>query len=238
VDEREALRRINESGLPLPGGRLESLDDETIESILVTAARNDLAKSRQQLLATMVTMGINRIVVTDGKIQAKVLYDFQARDQFQRRTSATAFDYGDQYTTTSAGRYERDVQEGNREYERGSDGATRESSTGGKRWSKGEYKSTSTPVLKLASATQEASEGQLQTRASLAGLVEVNFKSDHIPLDKIADNFQIGMIQAAAKPGNGGAPGGTGGRGVVPENAGGTSTGAANAPTGAPAPAA
>jgi hypothetical protein len=30
-----------------------------------------LASSRQQLLATMVLMGINRIVVTDGKIKAK-----------------------------------------------------------------------------------------------------------------------------------------------------------------------
>lgn len=226
VDESEALRRVNESGMPLPGGRLDSLDDETIETVLVTAARNDLAKSRQQLLATMVTMGINRIVVTDGKIHAKVLYDFQARDNFQRRKSATQFDYGDQYTTTSEGSYERDTQEGGYEYERGSDGAYRGSSTGGKRWSKGEYKSTSTPVLKLASATQEASEGQLQTRASLAGVVEVNFKSDHIPLDRIADNFQIGMIQAAATPGNGA----TGGRGVVPGNAGGGSTGTASAP--------
>lgn len=31
-----------------------------------------LASSRQQLLATMVLMGINRIVVTDGKIKAKL----------------------------------------------------------------------------------------------------------------------------------------------------------------------
>lgn len=31
-----------------------------------------LASSRQQLLATMVLMGINRIVVTDGKISAKI----------------------------------------------------------------------------------------------------------------------------------------------------------------------
>lgn len=34
--------------------------------------RVHLASSRQQLLATMVLMGINRIVVTDGKIKAKL----------------------------------------------------------------------------------------------------------------------------------------------------------------------
>lgn len=38
---------------------------------LVTAARRRLAVQRQQVLATMVLMGINRIVVTDGKITAK-----------------------------------------------------------------------------------------------------------------------------------------------------------------------
>jgi hypothetical protein len=36
------------------------------------AAIKRLATQRQQLLATMVLMGINRIVVTDGKIKAKI----------------------------------------------------------------------------------------------------------------------------------------------------------------------
>ena len=56
--------------------------------MLVPAARTQLATSRQQLLATMVMLGINRIVVTDGKISAKVMYDFQARDNMQFRKSA------------------------------------------------------------------------------------------------------------------------------------------------------
>lgn len=38
---------------------------------IVLAARRRLAVQRQQMLATMVLMGINRIVVTDGKIAAK-----------------------------------------------------------------------------------------------------------------------------------------------------------------------
>src|SRR5689334_19796812 len=74
VDESQALQRVG--ALPVEGGRLDSLDDDTIENRLVPAARTQLATGRQQLLATMVMMGINRIVVTDGKIQAKVLYDF------------------------------------------------------------------------------------------------------------------------------------------------------------------
>ena len=65
--------------------RSTRLDDELVEAVLVPAARTQLATSRQQLLATMVMMGINRIVVTDGKISAKVMYDFQARDNMQFR---------------------------------------------------------------------------------------------------------------------------------------------------------
>ena len=39
---------------------------------LVAAARRRMAIDRQQLLATMVMMGINRVVVTDGKISAHI----------------------------------------------------------------------------------------------------------------------------------------------------------------------
>lgn len=41
------------------------------------SARREFAKQRQQMLATMVLMGINRIVVTDGEIKAKVDFDVQ-----------------------------------------------------------------------------------------------------------------------------------------------------------------
>ena len=54
----------------------------------------------------MVLMGINRIVVTDGKISAKVIYDFRAREPFRSSTHATDFEYGDQYRYASAGDYE------------------------------------------------------------------------------------------------------------------------------------
>lgn len=78
VNQQQAVDRINNS-LPLDQP-IERLDDELVEALLVPAARTQLATSRQQLLATTIMMGINRIVVTDGKIAAKVMYDFQARD--------------------------------------------------------------------------------------------------------------------------------------------------------------
>jgi hypothetical protein len=199
VDEDAALQRIN-SSLPVEGGPVRSLDDETIEESLVPAARTQLATSRQQLLATMVLMGINRIIVRDGRITAKVLYDFQARDNMRYASSATSFDYGDQYRYASQGDYESEVEGGERsyKYESGKGESTRRD---GSYYAKGTYKNTAEPVLKLVSAYQEQGESVLQTRASLAGQVDINFASDFLPLEKMADSFQIAQIQTAAQPG-------------------------------------
>ena len=67
-----------------------SLDEDTIEQQLVPAARDDLARGRQQLLATTILMGINRIIVTDGKINARIRFKFDAVEK--RTTQSTARD--------------------------------------------------------------------------------------------------------------------------------------------------
>jgi hypothetical protein len=199
ADEGAALKKVN--GLPIDGGPISSLDDDTVEGKLVPAARTQLATSRQQLLATMVLMGINRIVVTDGKISAKVMYDFNAKDNFKRQFSATQYDYGTQYTTTSEGGPAQDGQSGSTYGNTSDPGSPDDGPRDASYYTQGKYKNTMAPVLKLASATQEASDASLTTKASLAGSVEVNFKSDYLPLEKMADSFQIGRIQDAAKPG-------------------------------------
>ena len=227
VDEDNALNRVNQ--LPIDGGKIDSLDDDTIEEKLVPAARTQLATSRQQLLATMVLMGINRIVVTDGRIAAKVMFDFQAKDNFKWQNSATKFDYGDQYKTTSAGTYDSGSQGSTYNYSKSKDD-TESDYKGASYYAKGEYKNTAEPVLKLASATQASTEAGLQSKAQLAGSVEVNFKSETFPLEKMADSFQIGQIQDAAKPGQ--AKGAPAGASAVAPGGAGTGTGAAtpNAP--------
>jgi hypothetical protein len=200
VDDRQALRRVNES-LPLDTP-LTSLDDDSVEEKLVPAARTQLATSRQQLLATMVLMGINRIVVTDGRIQAKVMFDFQARDNFKAQRSATSFDYlkGVQ-RTTQEGEQEVKVQGGERQSSSDDDG-WQDKERDASWYAKGKYKNTSEPVLKLMSVSASQTDAAITTKAQLMGNVEVNFKSDYLPLEKMADSFQIGRIQDAAKPGS------------------------------------
>lgn len=199
IDERAAVSRIN-SSLPLDKP-IERLDDELVEALLVPAARTQLATSRQQLLATMVMLGINRIVVTDGKISAKVMYDFQARDNMQFRKSAQKFDYGDQYATTSSGDYEGSSQGAERSSSYSPDSGSQSSNRDASYYSKGTYKTTAQPVLKMASASQTTVDASLTTKASLAGTMEVNFKSDYLPLEKMANPESIAAIQMNAQPG-------------------------------------
>jgi hypothetical protein len=207
VDEDAALKRV--SSLPYEGGPPDSLDDESIEEKLVPAARTQLATSRQQLLATMVLMGINRIIVTDGRIAAKVMFDFQARDNMKWARSATKFDYDkNRMKTTSEGEYESERQASEAKTTWTKDEGYSHDRRDGGYYAKGQYKSVSEPVLTLASATQATTDAALQTKASLSGQVEVNFKSETFPLEKMADSFQIGRIQDAARPGQARAVGG------------------------------
>jgi hypothetical protein len=152
----------------------------------------------------MVLMGINRIVVTDGKIQAKILYDFQARDNMRRQRSAAAFDFArDQYGNvqrTYGQEGESEVTQGGSETS-GKPGTEEFEQRTGDFYSKGRYKYTQQPIMTAMSAAAETSEAALQTRASLAGNVDINFKSDYFPLEKMADSFQIAQIQNASKPG-------------------------------------
>lgn len=223
ADEDAALKQVNT--LPIEGGPLSSLDEEAIEEKLVPAARTQLATSRQQLLATMVLMGINRIIVTDGKISAKVLYNFQARDNLRWQNSATKFDYDPtQRSLASEGTYESESQGGESSYSRDKDGAIEKDRTDGSYYAKGDYKYTNQPVLTAITAYQEMGDAALQTRASLAGEVQVNFKSETFPLERMADSFQIGMIQDASKPGRGAAAAASNGAAAAP---GGTGNGGA-----------
>lgn len=58
-----------------------SLDESGIEETLVPAARRRLAESRLQLLSTLVLMGVNRIVITGGKIRATMGFHIDTRDR-------------------------------------------------------------------------------------------------------------------------------------------------------------
>lgn len=67
----------------------EDLSDDTVDDVVVPAARRSLAEQRQQTLATMVLMGINRVVVNDGEITAKLVFHVDASEATEVRFDQT-----------------------------------------------------------------------------------------------------------------------------------------------------
>lgn len=158
------------------------ISDANAELRLTTAARLHMAKSRQQLLASMVMLGINRIVVTDGSITAKVVFDMRAEDKAKRHYTASMHD-------RSAQRYREKM----------------EMSYGG--WmspidASASFEGEQEHVATVGSAVDETSESKAEVKARLSGDVRVNFKSDYLPLEKMATPEMMSVIQGNSTPYN------------------------------------
>jgi hypothetical protein len=175
-DADAALQQINaDMGLAQP---ISDLSDPEQESRLVIAARLQMARSRQQLLSSMVLLGINRIVVTDGAINAKVVFDLKASDQAQRKARASLYDSQASMNrnTTAVG--------GNWGW--GAAGSVNEN--------------VQQHVTTVGSAVDETSESKAEVKAKLSGEVRVNFKSDYFPMEKLATPGMIAAIQGNSLP--------------------------------------
>jgi hypothetical protein len=161
---------------------ITDISDPDSEGKLVLAARLEMARSRQQLLASMVILGINRIVVTDGHIQAKVIFDVEASDEAQRQATASMLDTRAESASVSAS-----------------------GSFGG--WFSpvsGSYSAAAATEHKttVQSAVDDSSESKAQVKAQLSGEVKVNFKSDYFPMEKMASPEMIAAIQGRSVPTN------------------------------------
>ena len=175
-DGDAALAAINtELDLAKP---ITDLSDPEQESRLVMAARLQMARSRQQLLSSMVLLGINRIVVTDGAINAKVVFDLKASDQAQREARASLYDRQSSSNTNTSG--------------------------GGVFFGWGGAATSNVNeqrhVTTVSSAVDENSESKAEVKAKLSGEVRVNFKSDYFPMEKLATPGMIAAIQGNSLP--------------------------------------
>ena len=177
TDNEGGLLEIQQT-IGMTGEPIEDLSEEDQELRLVNAARLMMAKSRQQLLASMVMLGINRIVVTDGSITAKVKFDMRSTDQAKREYKASAYDRQSQRnknTSFFGGSF---------------------LGFGGGSVNVNERSHVAT----VKTSVDETSESKLDLSAKLQGEVRVNFKSDYLPLEKMATPEMIGAIQGNAAP--------------------------------------
>jgi hypothetical protein len=144
------------------------LDDDAAEEKLVPAARRKLAQNRHQMLAAMVMMGIQRIVVTSGRINAKMGFHISARDT---ATASTASEF-DTYN------------EAHGEFGGGLVGAIFGGPSG-----------SITNTVTYVSSTKKDSSDELNINADLTGEVDLKFKSDYLPLERFAQPNLIALIQ-------------------------------------------
>ncbi|HYE41381.1 MAG TPA: hypothetical protein VEB23_15695 [Ramlibacter sp.] len=188
-------------GLPEP---VSSIDDDTIETQLVPAARRRMALDRQQLLATMVMMGVNRLVVTHGTIEASCMFELNTTDAVKRRMKQERSADWHAQNKSEAG-YEGS-------YSRKSSGFL---GMGTKRqlnqsWY-GKSSHEDSANFSVSTSRSEDSDAKVQMHAKLAGKVNVQFKSDYFPMERMVDVMQIQAIRAktpdgATAPAAGAAP--------------------------------
>ena len=177
TENERALAEIQQT-MGVTGAPVEDLSEDEEELRLVNAARLMMAKSRQQLLASMVMLGINRIVVTDGSITAKVKFNMRSTDLAERDYKASAYDRQSQRNKNT-------------------------SFFGGSFLGFGGGSvnvNTRSHVATVKTSVDESSEAKLDLSAKLQGEVRVNFKSDYMPLEKMATPEMIGAIQGNAAP--------------------------------------
>ncbi len=165
---------MKDLGLPEPVTRL---DPKTAEETLMPAARRRMAMDRQQLLATMVLMGINRLIVTDGKISASCLFELDTSDAIST------------YAET-ASEFDETVR--------------KRQTTGWHFWFIPSEVQRTTSHFNVSTYNSTDSSSSVDLHAKLAGNVDINFRSETFPLERMADILQIQEIQekapAAAAP--------------------------------------
>jgi hypothetical protein len=159
---------------PTLGKEAPDVTDAEGEQKLVRAAQLQMARMKQQQLSTMVLLGINRIVVTDGLINAKVVIDVKTKDTATRTANASSYDRKTDHSQAA--------------------------DSGG--WFSGQSSSsTDDHDVLVQSATTDTSTSDVQAKANLTGEVRVNFKSETVPLDKMASGDNISNINQKAQPG-------------------------------------
>jgi len=169
-DENNMPDFFADLGLNMP---MDNFDDDSVEEVLVPAARRRMAMDRQQLLATMVLMGINRVVVTNGFIKSKVNFKLDTRESVHKAFTQTAEQHGGKssYSRTRPGLWNRIF----------SDSTYSGDSSYGN--------------FKVNTVDTTDSDSEIKMHADLMGEVNVNFKSDYFPLEKMTDILGVNDLQ-------------------------------------------
>jgi hypothetical protein len=183
ADPDNAPDFLADLGLPFDLG---DIDDEEQEQQLVTAGRRKMAMDRQQMLATMVLMGLNRIVVTDGQIRASVVFNLNAEAmETEKEEQSRSFEWNRETDYTRHSRRKKS----------------------GFLWIKPKTTTRSKlniktdTTVKSDSSNEEERTRETELKAKLTGNVDLRFKSETFPLERMTElmGTDTTMIRQAAR---------------------------------------
>ena len=135
------------------------------ERTLVPLARRALARNRQQMLATMVMLGMQRIVIESGRINAAMRFHIDTRSAAQN--------------------------------DRGNSFELRNKISAGGSFGIGAWGASASVQNDIAYVTTERTQTteEMNTSVDLNSSVEVVFKSDYLPLNRLASSEQVERIR-------------------------------------------
>jgi hypothetical protein len=143
----------------------ESAPSGDPETTLVPFARRAIARQRQQVLASMVMMGMQRIVIESGRINASMRFHIDTRSA-ATADSASRFDFENK--SEASGKF------------------------GAGPWGV-EAKMQNT--IGYVSTQKQQSTEEMNTDLDLNSSVELIFKTDYLPLDRMAGKGQVDRIK-------------------------------------------
>lgn len=150
------------TGLGVPEGEFIAAGEP---EALVPFARQALARSRQQLLATMVQMGMQRIVIESGRLNASMRFHIDA-------SSVAANDKGSQFDMRN----------------------TTQGSIGAKFGPWGAEAKVQNTIGYVTTDRTSTSE-EINTSLDLDSGVELIFRTDYVPLDRLATGADANRIR-------------------------------------------
>ena len=147
---------------------VSSVEDDNLEETLLPLVRRKLARDRQQMLRTMVLMGMQRIVVDDGRIHASMELQVDARSTAEQ-TEASQFDT--RVTTSGSGSFGSGI------------------------WGASASMSATVGYVK---SDEQYSREDIAVRAGLRSSVDVAFHTEPIALERMASKKTIQNMQSQA----------------------------------------
>jgi hypothetical protein len=167
-------------------GKSDAEVDAAIKAKIMDA-KIAMAREQRALLRETILMGVTRLVVERGRVQASVLFDFKADERIQKQDKASvAKERSSSHSIAASG---------------GLFGSLVPGVTGGGTNSQRETK---------ISVSSAKSEGTTSLAAKLTGSVDITFKSDYFKLDNFAAMYGglAGAAGGAAQAGGTAAAGG------------------------------